>query len=57
MARAEQFEEQVKQPLLQMKNEVENLDASNLDANQTLEFARAKKVIEYVLNFIVLKFV
>ncbi len=52
MARAEQFEEQVKQPLLQMKNEVENLDASNLDANQTLEFARAKKVIEYVLNYI-----
>ncbi|WP_301009158.1 hypothetical protein [Helicobacter sp. UBA3407] len=52
MARAEQFVEQVKQPLLQMKNEVENLDASNLDANQTLEFARAKKVIEYVLNYI-----
>ncbi|MBD5167663.1 MAG: hypothetical protein HDT11_02055 [Helicobacter sp.] len=52
MTRAEQFEEQVKQPLLQMKNEVENLDASNLDANQTLEFARTKKVIEYVLNYI-----
>lgn len=52
MARAEQFEEQVKQPLLQMKNEVENLDTNNLDANQTLEFARAKKVIEYVLNYI-----
>ena len=52
MTRAEQFEKQVKQPLLQMKNEVENLDASNLDANQTLEFARIKKIIEYVLNYI-----
>lgn len=52
MTRAEQFEEQVKQPLLQMKNEVEKLNIKNLNDNQMLEFARAKKVIEYILNYI-----
>ena len=52
MARIEQFNANIKEPLLQMKNEVENLDTANLDDAQRLELTRAKKVLSYALNYI-----
>ena len=52
MIRAEQFDANVKEPLLQMKNEVENLNIDDLDDSQRLELARAKRVLAYVLNYI-----
>lgn len=52
MARDEQFNTNIKQPLLQMKNEVESLNIEGLDDNQRLEFARANKVLEYIENYI-----
>ena len=52
MTRAEQLDANVKEPLLQLNNEVENLDLANLDDAQRLELARAKKVLAYVLNYI-----
>lgn len=52
MTRTEQFSASVEQPLLQMKNEVENLNIDDLDDNQRLEFARAKKVFKYIENYI-----
>lgn len=52
MMRTEQFSVSVEQPLLQMKNEVENLNIDDSDDNQRLEFARAKKVLIYIQNYI-----
>ena len=52
MTRAEQFNTNIKQPLLQMKNEVENLNIDDLDDSQRLEFARAQKVLTYIQNYI-----
>lgn len=52
MTRTEQFSASVEQPLLQMKNEVENLNIDDLDDNQRLEFARAQKVLTYIQNYI-----
>lgn len=52
MTRAEKFDINIKQPLLQMKNEVENLSIDGLDDSQRLEFARAKKVLTYIQNYI-----
>ena len=52
MTRTEQFDANVKEPLLQLNNEVENLDLANLDDAQRLELARAKEVLTYVLNYI-----
>ena len=43
MTRVEQFDTQVRQFLLQIKDKVENSNTANLDYNQMLEFARAKK--------------
>ena len=52
MTRTEQFSVSVEQPLLQMKNEVENLSIDDLDDNQRLEFARVQKVLIYIQNYI-----
>ncbi|MGX3045067.1 hypothetical protein [Helicobacter sp. T3_23-1056] len=52
MTRAEQFDTNIKQPLLQMKNEVENLNIDDLDDSQRLEFARAQKVLTYIQNYV-----
>ena len=52
MARIEQFNADIKEPLLQMKNEVEDLNIDDLDDSQRLELDRAKKVLAYVLNYI-----
>lgn len=52
MTRAEQFNTNIKQPLLQMRKEVESLNIEGLDDSQRLEFARAKKVLEYIENYI-----
>lgn len=51
MTRVEQFDTNIKQPLLQMRSEVENLNVDDLDASQKLEFARAKKVLAYIENY------
>lgn len=51
MTRAVQFDTNIKQPLLQMISEVENLNVDDLDASQKLEFARAKKVLAYIENY------
>lgn len=52
MTRAEQFDVNIKQPLLQMRKEVESLNIEGLDDSQRLEFARAKKALEYIENYI-----
>lgn len=51
MTQVEQFDISIKQPLLQIKSGVENLNVGDLDDSQKLEFARAKKVLEYIENY------
>lgn len=52
MTMAEQFDTTIKQPLLQMKKEVESLNIEGLDVNQRLEFARAEQALKYIENYI-----
>lgn len=52
MTRIEQFDKNIKQPLLQIKNEAEILSIDDLDDNQKLEIARAKKALKYIEDYI-----
>ncbi|MGX2984188.1 hypothetical protein ACWIWK_01755 [Helicobacter sp. 23-1048] len=49
MNRAEKFDTEVKQRLNDLKKDIENFDRTILDENQMQEFARAEKVLKYLL--------